>query len=181
MPANFLRTTRSKLGAVGGATRSRNLNFSMQHQQQTNWCWSAVATSTSLFYSTASQWTQCELANQELNQTTCCQDGSTTQCNQDWFLDRALTRTSNLLNWATGTISFAVLRQQIDSQRAVGVRIGWNTGGGHFVVLDGYNTINGQSVSVRDPWYGDSTYTYSSFSTQYQGTGSWTHTYKTKP
>lgn len=37
--------------------------FSMQHQQQSNWCWAATATSVALFYQPASGWTQCQVAS----------------------------------------------------------------------------------------------------------------------
>ena len=37
-----------------------------------------------------------------------------------------------------------------------------------------------RSVHVEDPWYGSSVWDYDSFRTAYQGTGSWTHSYKTE-
>jgi hypothetical protein len=39
------------------------LDFTMQHQQQTNWCWAAVSTSVALFYDPVSTWTQCAVAS----------------------------------------------------------------------------------------------------------------------
>ena len=180
MPSTFISGSRKKLASLGGAPNAHNLNFLMQVQEQTNWCWSAVAVSTSHHYDAASNWIQCEVVNEELGQTTCCQNGSSALCNVPWYLDRALTRTGNLDTVASGRITFANLRQRIDASRAIGVRIGWNGGGGHFVILDGYNS-NGTFVSVRDLWYGDSTITYNAIATAYQGNGSWTHTFITKP
>src|SRR5579863_7669733 len=55
---------------------SRFLGLPEQHQQQTEWCWSATSTSISHFYNAASTWTQCSLVNNAFNQTTCCQNGS---------------------------------------------------------------------------------------------------------
>ncbi len=165
---------------LGGSIASRNLGFDMQRQRQTQWCWSAVATSTSLFYDLGSGWTQCTLVNQELGQTSCCQNEGSSACNQPWYLDRALQRTGNLDSWSTGTASFNQVQQEVDSIQPLGVRIGWSGGGGHFVILDGYETSNGQTLSVRDPWYGSSTYSYNTFRTSYQGNGSWTHSYYTK-
>jgi hypothetical protein len=158
-----------------------NLNLAMQSQQQSQWCWAAVATSVSLFYSPGSGWTQCSVVNAELGQTTCCQCGCTPACNQPWYLDLALTRTVNLASWAAGTVAYPVIRSQIAARRPLGARIGWSGGGGHFLVLDGYNSAGGQYLSIRDPFYGSSVYTYASFQSGYQTTGSWTHSYYTQP
>jgi len=160
---------------------SNNLNLNMQHQLQTNWCWAAVATSVSLFYNPGSGWVQCTLVNSELEQFACCRNGSSSTCNKPWYLNRALMRTGSLESFKSGTINYTTLKQKIDNRLVIGVRIGWSGGGGHVVILDGYNTNGGDFLSVRDPWYGSSTYTYSSFRSRYQGGGSWTHTYYTKP
>ncbi len=156
-----------------------SLNFSMQAQTQTNWCWSAVSVSTSKFYNSASQWTQCSLANQQLGQSTCCQNGGTTACNQTWYLDRALTETDNLDAWQNGTVTQQILEGEIVRRFPVGVRIGWSGGGGHFVIVDGATTSN-STVHVEDPIYGTSDIAYSTLASSYQGSGSWTHTYFTK-
>ncbi len=156
-----------------------DLSFSMQAQLQTQWCWSAVATSTSLFYNAGSTWTQCALVNAELAQTTCCSNGSSAACNIPWYLDRALSRTGNLSSWANGASTFATVQSQINSGRAHGARIGWSGGGGHFVMVTGYT--DSQLLTVRDPWYGTSYITYTTLKTNYQGSGSWTHSYFTKP
>lgn len=161
--------------------RWRRLAFTMQHQQQTQWCWAAVSTSVSLYYDTSSTWTQCTVVNAELGQTTCCQNGSTSACNQPWYLDLALQRTGNLDAFAGGTTSFADLRTEIDAGQPLGARIGWSGGGGHFAVIEGYKPGPGdQRVAIDDPWYGASDLTYNTFATSYQGSGSWTHSYTTE-
>ena len=156
-----------------------SLNFSMQSQTQTNWCWSAVSVSTSRFYNSASQWTQCSLANQQLGQTSCCNDGSTSGCNQTWYLDQALAETGNLDAWQSGTVSQQILEGEIVRRLPIGVRIGWSGGGGHFVIVDGATAAN-TTVHVEDPIYGTSDIAYSTLASSYQGSGSWTHTYFTR-
>jgi len=42
------------------------LDFSMQQQDQTNWCWAAVAASVVRYYHADTQWTQCRIAEGEL-------------------------------------------------------------------------------------------------------------------
>jgi Papain-like cysteine protease AvrRpt2 len=160
----------------------RRLALAMQPQLQSQWCWAACATSVSLFYDGASTWTQCSVVNTELGQTTCCQDGSTSQCNQPWYLDKALTRTGNLASWAAGTTTIAQIRSQVASGRPVGARIGWSGGGGHFVMIAGYRACDPDGyIDVRDPIYGSSDVSLATFTSSYHGTGSWTHTYYTEP
>jgi len=159
----------------------RRLGFTMQSQLQTQWCWAACSVSVSAFYDSATAWTQCSVVNAELGQTTCCQNGSTAQCNQPWYLNLALTRTGNLVSWSGGTATIAQIRSQIRSRRPVGARIGWSGGGGHFVVIVGYRACDrDEYIDVRDPIYGSSDLPISTFTSSYRGTGSWTHTYYTE-
>jgi len=160
----------------------RRLAFTMQAQLQTQWCWAANSVSVSLFYDSASGWTQCAVVNAELGQSTCCQNGSTSQCNQPWYLDLALTRTGNLASWSGGTATIAQVRAEIRRGRPLGARIGWSGGGGHFVMIAGYRSCDpDQYIDVRDPIYGSSDIPLATFTSSYQGTGSWTHTYYTEP
>lgn len=168
-------------GLAGGGAPPvwQNLSFSMQPQQQTQWCWAAVTASVARFFSVGSAWAQCGLANQELNQTTCCANGSTTGCNQPWYLDRSLQRTGNLKTFAAGTATMNQIQGEITAGRPLGVRIGWANGGGHFVAIDGCAAPD--LLDIQDPWYGHSTIDLAHFQTSYQGNGSWTHTYWTQP
>jgi hypothetical protein len=159
----------------------RRLAFTMQPQLQSQWCWAGCSVSVSLYYDSASGWTQCSVANAELGQSTCCQDGSTLQCNQPWYLDLALTRTGNLASSSGGTATMAQLRTEIRNGRPMGARIGWSGGGGHFVVIAGYRSCDpNEYIDVRDPIYGSSDIAIATFTSSYQGTGSWTHTYYTE-
>lgn len=160
------------------------LTFTMQTQQQTNWCWAAVSTSVANYFNSpgpsGGPWQQCEVVNAEVAQNTCCSDGATPSCNTDGYLDLALTRVGHLAAPPTaGASPFAYVQQEIGHLRPVGVRIGWIGRGGHFVALSGFDDSNGtQFLDVEDPWYGPSTYVYNAFATAYQnGAGTWTHTY----
>jgi hypothetical protein len=158
----------------------RRLTFAMQAQLQSQWCWAANSTSVSHYYDSASPWTQCSVVNAELNQATCCVDGSTSQCNQPWYLDLALTRTGNLASFAGGTATLAQIQTEILKGRPVGARIGWSGGGGHFVMIAGYRCDAVGYFDIRDPIYGSSDVAVATFTTSYQGSGSWTHTYYTE-
>ncbi|MEA3014273.1 MAG: hypothetical protein QOD42_2818 [Sphingomonadales bacterium] len=155
------------------------LPFNMQPQTQSNWCWAATSTSTSLYYRPASGWTQCKVASAELS-LTCCSAPVPGPCNVTWYLDRALARTENFVS-ITGPISFQAVDAELRAGRLLGARTGWHGGGGHFMVIYGCSTIDGvQYLNIDDPIYGKSNPSFATFSNNYQGAGSWTHTYFTK-
>lgn len=157
----------------------------MQSQQQSEWCWSAVAVSISLFYNPAGNWVQCSLVNAELRQTSCCQSGASAPCNQPWYLDSALQRTANLDHLASGAASFAQSSSQVQQGRPLGVRIGWAGGGGHFIAISGYDDSDPANLFVYvcdpNPGVGPSWVSYNSLVNAYQGTGHWTTCYYTRP
>jgi len=156
------------------------LNFNMEMQTQTNWCWAATSTSVSKFYSFLSPWTQCKVASAELDET-CCASPVPGPCNVPWYLDKALTRTNNFVSIQSGTLSWENVKKEIDKGLVVGARIGWSGGGGHFMVIYGVSKIgNTKYLYIDDPIYGKSVLTENQFATNYQGSGTWTHTYLTK-
>jgi hypothetical protein len=163
------------------ARLSRQLAVALQRQEQTQWCWAACTTSVAAFFDAASRWTQCRLADAAHGQTACCRDGATDACNRPWYLDRALERTGNLAGKTGGAAAWETVREEIDAGRPVGVRIGWRGGGGHFVLITGYRAVIRQPrVHVEDPWTGASELTLGDLAARYQGTGAWTHTYRTR-
>jgi hypothetical protein len=156
------------------------LPFNMEHQTQSNWCWAATSKSVSHFYSFFSPWTQCKIASAELGNT-CCNTPVPSVCNVPWYLNKALTRTNNFVSIHIGTISWTEVKQQLQAGLVVGTRIGWSGGGGHFMSIHGVSSFGAtQYLHIDDPIYGKSVLTYNQFATNYQGSGSWTHTYFTK-
>ncbi len=156
------------------------LNFNMQPQTQSNWCWAATSSSVSHYYSAYSPWTQCKVANGELGYSNCCNSPVPSPCNVSWYLDRALTRTENFVT-VTGPATFEQVRSEIEAGRPVGARIGWSGGGGHFMCIYGCDVIAGtQYFDIDDPIYAKNSPTVATFSSSYQGSGTWTHTYYTK-
>jgi hypothetical protein len=151
--------------------------FSMEKQEQTNWCWSGCGTATSHFYTPGSAWIQCTLANSEIPNTTCCSNPSS--CNVYGYLDRALSVVGNFDHYTGGTQPDATITSEAAAGRPLGVRIAWSGGGAHFIMLVGGGPNN--MVTIKDPWYGASYIPYATLTSSYQGSGSWTHSYFTKP
>src|ERR1700719_1931391 len=71
--------------------QSHRLDFCIQHQRHSNWCWAAVATSVALFYQPAGKWTQCVVANSALGRKDCCRKGAGGTCNVIGHLQNSLT------------------------------------------------------------------------------------------
>jgi len=156
------------------------LNFDMRAQKLREWCWAAVSVSIEALYDKNTPWTECKIAQAELG-LSCCD--SAEQCNQVFRLDPPL----HLLGRLRGkpisrTLTFEEIKTEIDAGRPVAVRVGWPAGGGHFLVICGYDfTPSGvQQVLLGDPFYGDSRTAYDLFCTSYQGSGTWTDTFLLK-
>jgi hypothetical protein len=170
-----------EISISGKLFSSKQLAFTMQMQTQSNWCWAATSTSVSHFYWFWSTWTQCRVANGELAHSDCCDSPVPSACNVPWYLDKALTRTHNFVSIIGQQASFRQVREEIDAGRLVCARIGWNGGGGHFMVIYGYSRFLGMEYfDIDDPIYGKSHLAVSDFANNYQGSGTWTHTYFTK-
>ncbi|MGH7439783.1 MAG: C39 family peptidase [Polyangiaceae bacterium] len=169
---------RRKGRALGGGPPGSELSFEMDPQQQTNWCWAAVSTSTASFYDSTNAWSQCKLACDQLNMGTCCSNGGSGACDQPWYLDKALARVGHFQSMSGGAATFATVQATIDAGKPLGVRIAWASGGAHFVAVRGY--VNDQQMlDVEDPFYGPSQIPYATFVSTYLGSGSWTHSYFT--
>jgi hypothetical protein len=161
---------------------SKTLPFGMQTQEQQNWCWSAVSVSADAFFSAPTPWTQCLLVNDQFQRNDCCGNGSSTPCDQPWFLERALSRVNRLRDGpASGRPTDVAVFQEIDAGRPVGLRIRWTGSNlGHFVLVTGYDDTDPSSIrfEIDDPYYGHSTVDAATFPSNYQsGGGSWSHTY----
>jgi hypothetical protein len=149
----------------------------MMKQEQTNWCWSGCGTGTSHFYDQTSTWTQCGLANAEQGKTTCCQNPA--PCNLYGFLDTSLQTVGKFDHMTSSSEPDATITGQTQSGRPLGIRVAWGGGGAHFIMAVGGGPNN--MVSIKDPWYGASYIPYNTLLNSYQGSGSWTHSYFTKP
>jgi Papain-like cysteine protease AvrRpt2 len=168
--------------AVTVAPSWKRLSFTMQRQQQTQWCWAATSVSVARFYDGRTGWTQCGMVDAELGQHGCCNQGRSARCNRPNVLDAPLARADILARRQNAAAGYSAIRAEIDAGRPVAWRIGWRGGGGHFAVIEGYQRRGAQWVAIDDPWYGQSDVAVSTLlGGRYQQTGAWTHTYFTRP
>ncbi len=160
------------IGQILRLLRWHRLGFAMQHQQQSNWCWSATSVSVAVCYDANTTWTQCALVNDQFGRSDCCTDGSSSNCNKAWDTTAALKRVGHLDHEAAGAAAFSAIQTEVDGGRPLCVKIVWSGGGAHSVAVVGYQILYGM-VAVADPWYGDSDVAYDTFCTSYQSAGSW--------
>jgi hypothetical protein len=179
------------LPAAGGG--SAMLDFTMQRQILTEWCWAATSASVCAFYARPPIMTQCEIATEckKLSWQSsgcsgppdCCSSPMPDCCNTSDDLDAALTVTGNLaMAKIEGPLLMNDIATEINAGRPVCCRIGWhesNDQDGHFNVIYGYDDQN-QDVDIADPLHPNQTLPLAIFTSNYLGQGDWDYSYKTK-
>jgi hypothetical protein len=170
----------------------------MQYQQQTNWCWAAVAVSIHDFLNPPDpvggfSWTQPILATrlleeQGITSPPCMETPESRVCNQPQALDVSLTITQNLMPdgaLAKKHLTFECIENWVNAQLPVAARIKWRGAGAHFIALDGCKvTTSGQRlVHVQDPnpHTSPTLWDYDDLVEQYQEAGYWRDTYLVMP
>jgi hypothetical protein len=198
----FLQSTQVSMGALapvgtpggppgrgmgppaGGGPQSGMIVFVVENQLQTNWCWTAVTTSVSRFFSTASTWTQCRVAETTLSIAGCCQNPPANGCDVPYYLDLALQTTGNFVKWSMPPTKNDIVGEITGNHRPLCLRVAWAGGGGHFIAISGFAWGPANDfIDVEDPAYGPSTVTTASLTngTYQLGNGTWTHSFFTKP
>jgi hypothetical protein len=167
------------------------IDFKMQRQQHSNWCWAAVAVSVARYFDPDSTWCQCRVASRMAKQAnlkvagcgTCrSPSGVPKKCNRPWFLGKALRIVKRSRGkHKDGSLSFGKIRELIKAGRPVCARILWGEGPeAHFVVVSGcFTTKTGERwLDVEDPDSGSSTWLDEEFRKNYHyAQGKWVRTY----
>jgi hypothetical protein len=167
------------------------INFNMEKQEHSDWCWAAVAVSVERHFDPDSTWCQCRIATRmaKMEKLTVKDCGNCRErrpapraCNRTWYLDKALRLVGRLAGKPrVRALSFALTARKIHAGRPVCARIQWGPGpSAHFVVVTGSETAKSGSqwVDVEDPFAGSSTWLYDEFRSNYQySQGQWTDTY----
>lgn len=146
------------------------LDVDQIQQEMTNWCWAATSQSVLRYYGF------------DFTQTQIAVYGTDGANEWNWLYgstENPTRRGIDLILYNFGNIetisyersfSFAEGENEINHSKPLFVRWGWNSGGGHFVVLKG---LEDDTAYLMDPWYGA---TINSYSWVLSGGGhTWTH------
>ena len=136
-------------------------------QETTNWCW--AASTQMIMYYAGTYVQQCYEANWVhlgSDGATCCYDpykNSTSYCNKGATDSQMY---YNFYHWGfynsiyNSYLSYSSVQSEINNNRPFNIHWVWKSGGGHAVVVRGYDS--GQNLYINDPWYGQQTRSYSS-------------------
>jgi hypothetical protein len=154
--------------------------FPIEQQHETDWCWDAVSVSLERYFDPASTLTQEQFAVKTLGVPL-------KEADEPFFLSTALADLE-LLNGdpLDGFLSFSDIQAQIDANLPVCVKIGWNEGGFHYLIISGYGVspAGDPQVHVSDPIFTDfnvTTWDYAAFVFMYSPSytnaeGAWVNT-----
>lgn len=152
----------------------------MQKQEQSEWCWAAVALSIEKYFNSKSTLTQSEIARKVLEKTTPGLNFSdVASYNVPAKLSDALRAIGRLRGNPAGRVRFDEISGEIDARRPVCARIQWNGGSSHFVVFAGYEVLRSgaRHAIVADPRFPDSMVDFDEFQDSYHGDGKWVETF----
>ncbi len=158
-------------------------------QVQNQWCWSACSNCILTHYGLST--TQCQIAEYTRTVATwhnfgsmnCCST-ATAGCNywnymwgyagsiDDILMQFGSIGVSNISN----TISVSAIQTEINNNRPFVIRWGWTSGGGHFILGEGYSASN--NVYYMNPWPGEGSKVATYAWVVNDGVHSWTHTQK---
>lgn len=177
------------------------LPFYLEEQEMDNWCWAATSLSVAKYYNASYQDTQCQLVTRVFQDPlasryypgdgpkkpltkdqSCCNDKNLG--NYTYYITAVAEKLNLRESWSKSMLTITQILEKLMGGQPIIVRIGWDGGGGHFVVLSGQYSDKSDKgevqdwVVINDPWSGMSFMRMAgdSFSTKYHGSGTWTHT-----
>lgn len=162
-------------------------NMGLYAQQQSEWCWAGVTATVGAAFGKPKS--ECKMASRFIKGQPgeyCCaaNKGSSKECNQPYFLDKSLAHYGFLDQMFASQIGTLNIIQDLKKRLPVNVRIGWDNGGGHFMVIYGAKYVGtAQTFNVWNPLpvgKGDKQVLSRAALVRYRSSGNWTHSYTTK-
>ena len=164
------------------------MRFEIEKQKRSEWCWAAITTSLLKFFTPESEITQCEVVRHCFNKTKgfettkdCCKNSKTDECNRQFKLIDALDFMGVLSMRCNYPLSLDEIREQINQGVPVAIRIKWNGGGAHFVMITAVGPPDPRGddftwLRVSDP--NEPTALYKSYKIlKKDKRGEWSHSY----
>lgn len=148
----------------------RTLNYEMQAQEKSNWCWAAGGNSIATYF--GRNYSQNQFCNAAFNraQGYDCPNWQATLGNVQTGLSWAGISPGSYVN---GWLNYTTVQTEINNNRPVETRIQWSSGGGHMQVLYGYDS---GYVAWGDPWPSSNRYNWATHAWYVDNHDfSWTH------
>jgi ABC-type bacteriocin/lantibiotic exporter with double-glycine peptidase domain len=149
-------------------------------QEQTEWCWAACMNMVVTYDDATSALKQCTLANSAFGMTECCVAPSSSLCNLPLQIVRIKSEYEKYQYKSTHeerSLSFLEIKQEIYNRRPIECGILWTGGGGHAVLITGYDSGDiGDWVYIHDPYDKTKKVTFKEFQTGF-GRGAWAHSW----
>jgi hypothetical protein len=149
------------VGLVGMSAHAGYASLSLPHYKQTQNDWCAIASAKMLLAYYGSSVEECEIANYDFGQTTCCNDPSSAACNPGGsFTGTPIAHYGlSYYQYPNNSFSFAQFQSEIDAGRPVSIGWSWTCDsppcGGHAMNVGGYYSSDwGSYLEVWDPFQG---------------------------
>ncbi|HYD81781.1 MAG TPA: C39 family peptidase [Paucimonas sp.] len=154
----------SLLLSMSAAFAGKQLSVPTIIQEHSNWCWAGSSKAVLHFY--AKYPSQCQIVNWAY--------GINYACGNTDFYWNSTANTPNAMYGTNGSLqsilnawgvsnsaygyasSWSSVVWDINNNRPFVIRYGWTSGGGHFIVGDGWETWNGTNyIYTMNPWPGE--------------------------
>ncbi|MCY9511895.1 C39 family peptidase [Paenibacillus larvae] len=169
---NHFNISNTSLAAQVFTSSNKLKSYPIKQQEKSNWCW--AASSTSILKFKGINVDQCDFVKHVKSTTTCNNVTANVKEAQSGMHDYGLSS-----KYYKGNLSVTQVQDQIDEGNPIYVSWGWKTGGGHAIVIYGYNGTldpNNWYIKYMDPWDGiKTTMEYENFKggTGYDRTWRW--------
>jgi len=170
------------LGKVSGVSSHDQVDFPIQRQLMSNWCWAACTVSICTFYEDGTNEDQRQFVADTLGNPICSSDADLDICNETFDFGIALDNVGHLTEKVDSVLTITQLKNALN-QGVVGCQLEIPGIGGHVVVaVQARTTGNNVFVQVADPSDGSLLIMpYAELKNGYRGTGgSWIRSYLTK-
>ncbi len=155
------------------------LSVPLVAQEQDNWCWAGSSAAVLGYF--AKNISQCYIADFGWSLQSCC--SAPAGCNYaNSMYGTAGSIQGILKHWCYNSggvasyLTFAAVQTQINADRPFIIRYGWTSGGGHFIVLRGYDSTKVKKVYLMNPWPGTGYGVFTYASVKSASDHAWTHT-----
>lgn len=128
-------------------------------QKQSNWCWAACMEM--VIRQVPLEITQCQMANLACGETGCCSVPGSYICNKTLDVNNRNGKPDIKSEWQRhgydsvyreSALAFSTVQNEINAGRPIEIGLLWTGGGGHAMLIDGWDVIDGERiVIIMDP------------------------------